>query len=116
MKILAASCALLIPVGALAHAMLEAASPAVGSTAHPAPAELQLSFSEAIEPRFSTVVVSGAGGIAVTVGALRTDPANGKHLVVPVGTLQPGTYTVVWRAVSVDTHRTQGTYHFTISP
>ena len=106
----------MLPGIAAAHAMLESAIPPVGGTVHAAPAELQLSFSEAIEPRFSRVAVAGPGDATVNVGALHTDPANAKQLLVPVTKLGPGTYTISWHAVSVDTHRTQGTYHFIITP
>jgi hypothetical protein len=38
-------------------------------------------------------------------------------LIVKVGkTLPPGVYTVNWRAVSVDTHHTQGDFQFTVTP
>ena len=116
MKSLLALCASLLPCAAFAHAMLDSASPPVGSTVHTAPAALQLDFSESVEPRFSKVVVSGPGGVAVNTGALHTDPADAKHLLVPVAHLPSGTYVVTWHAVSVDTHRTQGSYRFTIAP
>ena len=107
---------LVLPTLAAAHAMLEKATPPVGGTVHAAPAELQLGFSEAIEPRFSKVAVTGPGDAAVNAGALHTDPADPKHLLVPVAGLPPGTYTVTWHAVSVDTHRTEGRYRFTVAP
>jgi methionine-rich copper-binding protein CopC len=38
-------------------------------------------------------------------------------LVTPVSApLKPGVYTVHWHAVSVDTHRTQGSFQFTVRP
>jgi methionine-rich copper-binding protein CopC len=107
---------LFVPGLAWAHAMLEEAVPPVGSTVASTPAELQLNFSESIEPHFTKVAVSGPGGTKVAVGALHVDPADDKRLLVPVPALVPGIYTIVWHAVSVDTHRTQGTYHFTVAP
>ncbi len=108
--------AVLFPVSAWAHAQLEEAVPPVGSTVAAAPAELQMSFSEGLEPRFCKVAVTAASGASVNNGALHVDPADAKHLFVPVSKLAPGVYTVTWHAVSVDTHKTQGTYHFTVSP
>jgi len=35
-------------------------------------------------------------------------------MMVPVPTLAPGVYTVNWVGVSVDTHRSQGEYKFTV--
>ncbi len=102
--------------GACAHAMLETAVPAVGATVKTAPAVLVLRFSERLEQRFSSVVVTAASGAAVGEGAIRTDPADGRRLLVPVSRLAAGVYTVVWHAVSVDTHRTEGSYRFTVAP
>ncbi len=105
----------LFPSVALAHAQLEQAVPAVGSTVATAPAELRLDFSEALEPRFCKVEVTDAAGAPFNAGKLRTDPANAEHLLVPIGKLPGGIYAVTWHAVSVDTHRTQGLYHFTVA-
>jgi methionine-rich copper-binding protein CopC len=106
---------LLAPAAAAAHAMLEAAIPPVGSTVTQAPTELALTYSESIEPRFSKVAVTDATGARLDQGDLRVDPQNATHLIVPVKPLPPGTYTVTWHAVSVDAHRTQGSYHFKVS-
>ncbi len=105
----------LLPGAALAHAQLDQAVPPVGSTVAAAPAELQLRFDEAIEPRFSKVTVTDAAGASVAGGAPHADPADPARLLVPVGALAAGTYTVTWQAVSVDTHRTQGSYRFTVA-
>jgi methionine-rich copper-binding protein CopC len=98
---------------ACAHAMLESASPPVGGTVE-SPAKISITFSEGIEPKFSGVAVSGPGG-AVPVGRPSVAPGDNKVLVVKLGKkLAPGTYTVKWHAVSVDTHHTQGDFDFTV--
>ena len=107
---------LLAPALASAHAQLETAVPAVGSTVTHAPAELRLDFSEALEPTFSKIAVTGPSGASVVAGDLRTDADDARHVRVPLLKLMQGTYTVVWHAVSVDTHRTQGSYRFTVAP
>ncbi len=106
---------LLVPGIASAHAMLESATPPVGSTVAHAPAELALTYSEAIEPNFTKVAVTDAAGARMDAGGLHVDPHDATHLLVPVKPLPPGTYNVTWHAVSVDTHRTQGTYHFKVT-
>ncbi len=108
--------ALLAPVVARAHAMLEGATPPVGGVVRAAPARLVLRFSEGLEPRFCEVSVRGADGADRRTGDLATAPGDGRQLLVPVKTLAPGAYLVAWRAVSVDTHRTSGTYKFTVAP
>ncbi len=108
--------ALLLPEAASAHALLESAVPAVGSVVRAAPDTLALTFSEAVEPRFTKVVVTDQAGANATAGPVRTDPSDAHGLLVPVRALPAGRVTVVWHAVSVDTHRTEGTYRFTIQP
>jgi methionine-rich copper-binding protein CopC len=115
MKTLSFAAALFLagPASAFAHAQLQSASPPVGGTVSP-PAELRLSFSEAVEPKFSGIAVSGPGG-AVPLGKPKVAPGDGKALLVKIGrTLAPGAYTVKWHAVSVDTHRSQGDFDFTV--
>jgi copper resistance protein C len=100
---------------ALAHAMLDHASPAVGSTAA-APKAVTLWFTEELEPAFSTIEVRNAQGTAVQAGKATVDPANRAELRVPLKALAPGTYKVIWRVLSVDTHRTQGDFTFRVDP
>jgi hypothetical protein len=101
---------------AFAHAQLEKATPAVGGAVS-SPAEIRLKFSEGVEPRFSGIALTAEGGAAVPLGTPSLDPADSSVLVVKVGkTLAPGVYTVTWRAVSVDTHHTQGDFQFTVTP
>ena len=99
-----------LPIAAQAHARLDHASPRVGSTVAAAPKELSMWFTEKLEPAFSTAEVRNAQG-AVQSGKARVD---GTVLHVPLQSLSPGTYTVNWRVLSVDTHRTQGSFTFTV--
>lgn len=100
---------------ALAHAFLDHAVPGVGTSVAAAPSELQLTFTENIVPAFSGLSLKSASGQAIAVGKAITGPANTLHVQLKQK-LTPGTYTVSWYVVSVDTHHTQGSYHFTISP
>ena len=101
---------------AFAHAQLEKATPPVGG-AVTSPAEIRLKFSEGVEPRFSGIALTAEGGAAVPLGKPSVDPADSSVLIVKVGkALPPGVYTVNWRAVSVDTHHTQGDFQFTVTP
>jgi methionine-rich copper-binding protein CopC len=100
---------------AFAHAMLERASPPVGGEAGVSPPELDLTFSEGVEPLFSTIEVHNAAGAAVAVGKPHIAPGNDRRLVVDLPRLSPGTYTVIWHATSVDTHKTEGSYRFTVT-
>jgi copper resistance protein C len=99
------------PVTAGAHAMLDHASPAVGSTVGSAPREVVLSFTEKLEPKFSSIEVQNANGTAVNAGPARV---NGTEMRVGLKSLPAGTYKVIWRVLSVDTHRTNGSFSFRV--
>jgi methionine-rich copper-binding protein CopC len=114
MRAILATLILLASSPVMAHAMLEEATPPVGSTVQTAPAAISLNFSEAVEPRFSKVAVTGADGAKADQADLHTSPGDAHTLVLDLKPLLPGTYFVTWHAVSVDTHKTQGTYHFTV--
>jgi copper resistance protein C len=114
--LLAAVTGSLSAVGALAHAFLDHAVPPVGGTVPASPKEIRLTFTEAIEPRFSGIdLTTGDGGVTAT-GAAAVDPGNDKQLVLMAPPLTPGRYRVHWHVVSVDTHRTEGEYSFTVEP
>ena len=101
---------------ALAHAYLRRAVPAVGSTVATPPTEVDCSFTEELEPKFSTLEVQDASGKRVDSGNMHLSPHDAKQMIIGVGHLGPGTYKVIWHAVSVDTHHTQGTFTFTVAP
>lgn len=96
---------------ALAHAYLEQANPRVGSTVRSAPSQLTLTFSQNIEPSFSSADVRNSAGGRVDQGT----SASGNIMFVNVGSLPPGTYKVHWHILSVDTHKTEGGFSFTIA-
>jgi methionine-rich copper-binding protein CopC len=100
---------------ASAHAFLETATPEVGSTIQQSPSQVVIDFTEGVEPRFSTIVVQDGNGQPVTTGAPHLI-GDDTHLGVGIKPLPPGTYTVVWHATAVDTHKTQGKFTFTVKP
>ena len=99
-----------------AHAFLEHSDPPVGGKVHSAPAAVRIWFTEAIEPRFSSIQVFGATGKQIDKKDTHLDPSNRSLLQVSLPRLGPGSYKVVWRVVSVDTHRTNGDFTFQILP
>src|SRR5689334_22042387 len=91
-----ASCAL-----ADAHAMLDRASPGVGSTVATAPRAVTLTFTEKIEPALSSVRVEDASGARVDQGKPQLDGGSRNVLRINLKTLGPGTYKVNWKVLSV---------------
>jgi copper resistance protein C len=107
---------MLITTGiAWAHAYLDHASPRVGNTVSQAPKEVMLWFTEKIEPAFSTIEVRNEQGALVNSGKA-TVVGDRTQMRVPVKALPSGTYKVIWRVLSVDTHRTQGDFTFRVGP
>ena len=104
---------LLAPGGAYAHAFLERASPSVGSTVDASPPELSIIFTEGVEPLFSTIELHDAHGAMVATGKPHR-AGNDRRLVISLPKLAPGTYSVTWHATSVDTHKTEGSFRFTV--
>ena len=97
-----------------AHAFLKRAEPAVGSTVQTSPAEVRIWFTENIEPAFSTVQVFDASGKEVDKRDVHLDRSDRAVLHVSLPQLGAGTYKVVWRVVSVDTHVTNGNFTFRV--
>jgi methionine-rich copper-binding protein CopC len=99
---------------AQAHAYLDHASPRVGSTVNASPSEVRLWFTQPLEPRFTSAQVrSGSGGV---VGSGGVDTADPKQIVIRVHALPPGSYKVIWKVLSVDTHHTEGSFGFEVKP
>jgi methionine-rich copper-binding protein CopC len=97
--------------GASAHAHLASAQPRAGSILSTAPHEVSLSFTEGLEQAFSTVEVTDATGARVDQGEAEI---KGSTMRVGLKELPAGTYKVNWRALSVDTHKTEGTFSFRV--
>ena len=87
----------------------------VGSEVTVSPPELSITFTEGVEPLFSTIEVHGANGAAIATGAPHVAPGSNRRLTVKLPKLPPGTYTVNWHVTSVDTHKTEGNYTFTVT-
>ncbi|HTV38275.1 MAG TPA: copper resistance CopC family protein [Xanthobacteraceae bacterium] len=103
--------AALASTAARAHAFLDHATPLVGSTVQTAPRELTLSFTQNLEPAFTTVQVTGPNGARIDAGKPQI---SGNTMRIGIRAAGPGTYHVHWHALSVDTHTTQGSYAFTV--
>jgi copper resistance protein C len=102
---------------AFAHAFLDHAVPGVGATVSASPAELELSFTQNIVPAFSGVEIASAEGGAVPAAKPVVDSGSPNVMHVRLGQgLKAGVYVVHWHVVSVDTHRTSGSYKFTVAP
>lgn len=105
---------LLTAVSAWGHSFPDHSEPRVGWTVDK-PAQVRIWFDVPIEPIFSTIKVVDANGQQVDRQDGRVNPADHTLLEVSLPALPPGKYRVFWNVISIDTHRTEGDYPFTIS-
>ena len=92
-----------------AHATLDRAEPSADIKVETAPREITLWFTETLEPAFSTVEVRDAEGAKVDQGKAQTSATVMRIGVKPQ---PPGTYKVHWRASTIGTHATEGSFSF----
>jgi methionine-rich copper-binding protein CopC len=130
-------------VPASAHAWLNASVPTADSTVGTAPKEIRLTYSEPVEIRFSifklykinaapdadlralhtaadalvsaNLLKRGDEAARADAGVANTERSS-TDISVRLKDLQPGAYVLMWRALSVDTHTTQGSFVFIYTP
>lgn len=112
----AAAVALALPAAAWAHAALVCTVPAASVVLNRPPPLVQLTYTEAVEPKFAAVSVTNAAGQSQTAGAPRRSASDPKTLVVPLHRVAQGWYLVYWRVVSVDGHPVRGAFTFAVGP
>ena len=94
-----------------AHAMLERAEPRVGNKVASPPREVTLWFTQKLETAFSTITVTNAAGERVDTGKTRV---SGNQMSIAIRAGGAGTYRVNWQVLSIDTHRTDGSFTFQV--
>jgi copper transport protein len=100
-----------IPVSA--HALLLRSNPQTNTILEKPPVQVELFFSEPLEPQLSSIKVIDSNNVVVDVGDVRVDPSDATRMTVSLRSLSEGVYTVTWKAVSaIDGHQTVGTYPF----
>jgi copper transport protein len=113
----AVAVALALPSAASAHAYLVKTEPVASGVLESPPATVQLTFDEAVEPRFAIISVTNAAGQRVTTDAVSRSTADPDTLVVALKPHLPeGWYLIYWRAISVDGHPVQGAFTYAVGP
>jgi copper transport protein len=109
--------ALVLPSVASAHAYLVRTVPAASVVLDAPPPNIELTYDEAVEPRFAIISVTNVEGQQETTGPVARSAANPDTLVVPLRPHLPeGWYLIYWRAISVDGHPVQGAFTYAIGP
>jgi len=107
---------LAFPAIASAHAVLIRTVPLGNRVLLSAPAEVRLTYSEPIEPRFAIVSVTDAAGGSVTAASPARAPGDPDTLAVPLKQIPEGWYLVYWRVISADGHPVRGAWTFAVGP
>ncbi|MFI5202021.1 MAG: copper resistance CopC/CopD family protein, partial [Candidatus Kapaibacterium sp.] len=104
-----------LPELAYAHATPIQYVPAASSVLSQAPAEVQIHFSERVEPRVSSITVLGPDGSRVDLANSGVDRADPRDYRVGLKDVGNGTYTISWQVISADDgHYSKGAYVFSV--
>ena len=104
-----------LPVPAFGHATPLQYIPEASSVLSQAPAEVQIHFSERVEPHVSSISVFGPDGSRVDLPNGATDKADPRIFRVGLKDGGKGTYTVSWQVISADDgHFAKGAYAFSV--
>jgi methionine-rich copper-binding protein CopC len=105
--------ALLGAPAALAHTSLQKSTPAAGASLAAPPAEVSLTFGEAVRLPAGPIRVAGPGGAVWTVGQATVA---GATVTAPVTATGPaGVYTLTWQVIADDGDTIRGTVRFTLT-
>lgn len=100
---------------AAAHAALTGTDPAEGSVVQEAPQAVSLTFSEAVQLSDDAIRVLDPDGNDVTKGGAAHADGNSKTATTALRPgLPDGTFTVVWKTVSADSHPISGAFTFSV--
>ena len=98
-----------------AHALLLRSNPEANAILAQPPVQVELFFSESLQPGTSSIKVYDSNGLTVDVGDVRVGPDDSTSMTVSLRSLANGVYTVTWKAVSsIDGHQTTGTFPFAV--
>jgi len=106
---------LLFPAIVAAHAELDVPTPADGATVEGSPGEVSGTFTQAIDPDGSSLVLRDTNARVVARGG--PDPDDAQRMVIAdLPELAPGTYEVQWTTISAeDGELARGTWSFTVA-
>ena len=101
-----------------AHAGLKSSEPAASSVLEQAPKEIVLNFGEVVEVSFGSIRLFDSNSQLIVLPTPKYGALDGavdaKTVRVEIPELEPGSYLVVWRVVSADSHPVQGAFAFQI--
>jgi copper transport protein len=113
--LIAACCSVLFPAGsASAHAGLEESEPKPSSWLATSPTEVVLNFDEPVGVVFARIQILDQDGKEVFETRPTRDEDDQTTVRANIDKLGDGTWVVVWRVASADSHPVQGSFAFSI--
>lgn len=98
-----------------AHGLLVQSNPQANAVLEQAPVQVELFFTEPLEPTLSSIEVIDSNNFVVDAGDVRVDSSNPKRMTVTLHSIADGVYTVSWKALStIDGHQTVGSFAFAV--
>ncbi len=102
---------------AFAHAEFVSSTPAPDSTVTTSPAEIDITFSEGLNLKFSGVKLQDSMKMDVATGPAALAKGGDTTLAIPViKPLAAGEYVIAWHNLSKDGHKLKGSFKFTVKP
>ncbi|MBI5013732.1 MAG: copper resistance protein CopC [Methylocystis sp.] len=104
------------PAIILAHAIVVRTSPAQDGVGAEDIGKVEVWYDAGIRDAFAALAVVSASGERVDKRDAAIDSADPSHVSVSVNRLNPGKYTVRYRALSPDGHLVSGAWEFEVRP
>lgn len=115
------SCAALVlaityffPLQVFAHAILVKSQPAKDEVISVSPKQIDVWFNDKVGSEYKALAVIDSAGKRMDNKDVEQESGNEAHLYATLQPLVPGTYTVRYRVVSIDTHIITGKFQFTV--
>lgn len=102
----------LVPLPALAHAILESSRPEAGGTVAAGKVTMEFRYNSRIDRQRSRLVLTRPDHVQTT---LKIAPDGPPEILSTDADLTPGTYSVRWQVLAVDGHITRGDVRFTVT-
>ncbi len=104
----------LTPLPVMAHAIMVRSAPEKDAVLTESPKQVDVWFNDKVGSEYKALAVVDSKGQRVDNKDAQQETFDESHLFATVQPLSPGTYTVRYRVVSIDTHIVTGKFQFTV--
>jgi methionine-rich copper-binding protein CopC len=96
------------------HAIMVKSQPEENVTLSSSPKQIDVWFNDKVGNEYKALAVIDSSGNRVDNKDVQQELMDASHIYCTTPTLSPGTYTIRYRVVSIDTHIVTGKFQFTI--